>query len=221
MNNQVKPHANSDLVDLMVRHMKDDSHVLSYVQCEIITQALEYREFDALQHLHSGGKLTDNEVIFSFVFPQLFIQSVTRHLNAAQCDIDQYGLFWQRVMQGELDPYQEPPVEGSREWAMECPEKVSHESDLDCGYWWDDPSTTLGNKKYDNDWSVYVEPRKPGWYWVRSKYNSGLSVWYYNDGRFHTSDNINDSSFFSIEDEKLFHWIGKTRIELEVPEGEL
>ena len=69
------------------------------------------------------------------------------------------------------------------------------------------------------DWQPYHKPpapRKPGWYWTRRNYDSGLSVWYFNDKKFHTTDNVNDEDYAWL-DKEHFHWIGDTRIEPEQP----
>jgi len=115
--------------------------------------------------------------------------------------------------------WKEPPAKGTREWAMEQDCKVTHESysphDWTVAQSLKSYPSIHKESRYDTGWSILKEPRKPGWYSVKTVDDShNLRVHHFNGS--HWSGNSGQSHH--IYKTSSYSWIGSTRIELENPE---
>jgi len=158
------PHANSDLVEILVQYMKDDEAFLSYVNCQAIINALEYREFNPIIHMSDGGFVKNSAGNkFKFVNEGLLSIYVKGWIPAEEKAL---LCFIANLYENDLHLYEEPPAEGSRVWALEQiahGKAVRHESWDKCSFTLLKNDTTIS----DTGWSIFVEPKQlVGWYLV-------------------------------------------------------
>lgn len=164
---------------------------------------------DILQHLRDGGTFEDTAGnLFTHTERGLVVTWIIQNrINTREHNID---MFFERLLCDDLRPYHEPPAHGTREWAMENGPLVMHEAhktEIHVSNITHSFMTTF----YDAGWSLYVEPREPGWYSVQIiKTEKTLVAEYWDGNHWCADDDLVDDSFY--------HWIGKTRIELETPE---
>lgn len=177
--------------------------------------ALQEQPFDVYRHLQKGGEI--RRPCFNPDERWFAKNGYLSSYNGVSCRLAS----WYDVETfNDWQPYHEPPADGSREWAMGQDAKVTHETW--CNAAWINFSTkeqyfggSTYSTAYDTGWSLYVEPREPGWYsgiWIEG---DSVSAYRWCGRRWWVSGVSVDCS-----DDNIFHWIGTTRIELEAPDVE-
>lgn len=188
--------SNAELIEEIICAYK---HGSSYnILFRKILTVLESQPFDVLQYLRDGGEIVNEngDIIFS---------------DTAVIPLSEFAAHtWQ--------PYHEPPVEGSREWAMEQDCLVSHVMFSMGGATHSENIAIvhLGyqSSQYDTGWSLYIEPREVGWYAV--KQDDANLVLYWNGKMFCFTDLEGSAK----QNEACFSWISDKRIELDKPDND-
>ncbi len=214
---------------------------------------LESQPFDVLQHLRNGGEVrTTGGSRFKFMgfnnnTPILRYVNAQRHWVG--CEKSQFIVFMENVLQNTIHAHNEPPAEGTREWAMvqDCPVRNEHWTNTSYvqqidGVWRNQDDEDFDDLMYDDalwrgGWSLYMEPWEPGimdaFAVLKALRGDGWCVAVHNDYKL----NGKDFTFwlFTKDDKHIkgegatdmialsnaYNQIGSTRIELETPEDEL
>lgn len=203
---------NAELIKKWTSINKDSTWSEVHSVASWAMQIIEDQPFDVLQRLRDGGAFEVNGMKFK--------RYLSNFIAVEDGAVPSWDLFFYYL--DMVKPYHEPPAEGSREWAMEQDGRVHHKIwQPQCWVNFKQGTFQNGNnlktswyssQEYDTGWSLYVEPRKPGWYWAILKTCPDINApWEWNGKNWE-----NDAG--TPLDEDTFHWIGDTRIELETPE---
>ena len=180
-----------------------------------VRQRLEAHPFGVRQHLRDGGMVIDgNDRVYQFLADEI-VQLQTTSIKVNRDSTPWY--FVEAMMLGTIEPYHEPPTEHSKAWAIDQARSGLFVRAVVWPKYNRTNNVNTVQAAGEIEWELWngtQETREPGWYSVQI---SGSIV-----GRFpeYWDGNHWDADGEIVGDD-FFHWIGKTRIELETPEDEI